>query len=145
MKTRYALALMLGMACSLVSADRAQAQCGLNQGLYGGYGAFDVGRLYGVLAQNVPYFAAFPPVYYSAPVPRTYGYSPFAYPPGVRTPDLPAAVVAQEILNPYVPVSTESEKIDQVTQASEVPRSSTQPLAIVNPYVTTRLAGHTGR
>ncbi|NOY29513.1 MAG: hypothetical protein GXP28_04840 [Planctomycetes bacterium] len=143
------------MACSLVSSGSAQAQCGLNQGAFGayggGYGAFDVGRLYGVLAQNVPYFAAFPPVYYSAPVPRTYGYSPFAYPPGVRTPDLPAVVIAQEILNPYVPVSTppvsteseslESEKIDQVTQAIEVP----QPLVIVNPYVTTRLAGHTGR
>jgi len=150
MKTRYALALMLGMACSLVSSESAQAQCGLNQGAFGayggGYGAFDVGRLYGVLAQNVPYYAAFPPVYYSAPVPRTYGYSPFAYPPGVRTPDLPAEVVAQEIINPYVPVSTESEsmeseKIDQVTQASEMP----MPLVIVNPYVTTRLAGHPGR
>jgi len=151
MKTRYALALMLGMACSLAGADSAQAQCGLNQGIYGGgYGAFDVGRLYGVLAQNVPYYAAFPPVYYSAPVPRTYGYSPFAYPPGVRTPDLPVAkVVAQEIINPYVPASTEGEKIgektgekiDQVTQASEVP----QPLAIMNPYVTTRLAAHPGR
>ncbi len=140
MKTRYALALMLGMACSLGSADSAQAQCGLNQGIYGGYGAFDVGRLYGVLSQNVPYFAAFPPVYYSAPVPRTYGYSPFAYPPGVRTPDLPVAeVVAQEIINPYVPASTEGEKVDQVTRASEVP----QPLVIVNPYVTTtRLAAH---
>ena len=35
---------------------------------------------------GVPYFALFPPVYYSYRVPRTYGYSPFAYPPGILTP-----------------------------------------------------------
>jgi hypothetical protein len=36
--------------------------------------------------ESVPYFAVHPPVYYSYRVPRTYGYSPFAYPPGVLTP-----------------------------------------------------------
>jgi hypothetical protein len=35
---------------------------------------------------SVPYYAVFPPVYYSYRVARTYGYSPFAYPPGVMTP-----------------------------------------------------------
>jgi hypothetical protein len=32
---------------------------------------------------HVPYFALHPPVYYSYRVARTYGYSPFAYPPDV--------------------------------------------------------------
>jgi len=144
MKTRYAFALMLGMACSLVTTSNAQAQYGLNQGFYGGYGAYDVGRLYQTLADNVPYYAAFPPVYYSAPVPRSYGYSPFAYPPGVMTPEVvEEAVVAQEILNPYVPASTEStdDDSDKVTQTS----GAIQPLVIVNPYVTTRLAENIGR
>ncbi len=36
---------------------------------------------------HIPYFAKHPPVYYSYPVARTYGYSPYAYPPGVRTPE----------------------------------------------------------
>jgi len=141
MKTRYALALMLGMACSLVSTDSAQAQVGLNGG-YGGYGAFDVGRLYRLMADRVPYFAAFPPVYYSAPVARPYGYSPFAYPPGVMTPEV-VEVAAQEIINPYVPASTESatDEVDKVTKTSE----TSQPLAIVNPYVTTRLAENVDR
>ncbi|NOZ39074.1 MAG: hypothetical protein GXP24_02460, partial [Planctomycetes bacterium] len=130
MKTRYALALMLGMACSLVSTDSAQAQVGLNGGCgaYGGYGAYDAGYLYRMMADRVPYFAAFPPVYYSAPVARPYGYSPFAYPPGVMTPEV-AEVVAQEIINPYVPASIESvtDEVDKVTKTSE----TSQPLVIV--------------
>lgn len=144
MKSRYVLALMLGMAGTLLSSDNAQAQYGLSAGgCGGGYGAFDVGRLYRVLGQNVPHFAAFPPVYYSAPVPRTYGYSPFAYPPGTMTPEIVEPIVAQEIINPYVPTSTEkvSEDDDKVTKTDGV----LQPLVVVNPYVMTRLAGHTER
>jgi len=135
MKTRYALALMLGMAGAMVDTSDAQAQYGVSAGIYGGYGGYgyDVGQLYRVLAENVPYFSAFPPVYYSAPVPRSYGYSPFAYPPGVMTPDV-VKVAPQEILNPHVPAETSS--------ASEESTKVTawQPLTIENPYVTSRLA-----
>ena len=35
----------------------------------------------------IPYYAAHPPVYYSYPVPRPYGFSPYAYPPGTMTPE----------------------------------------------------------
>ncbi|MEQ8849630.1 hypothetical protein [Botrimarina sp.] len=57
--------------------------------------------------RRVPYFAAHPPVYYSVPVPRTYGYSPFAYTPDTRTPDVEGAPCGPvEIINPYVPSST---------------------------------------
>ncbi len=143
MKTRYTFALMLGMVCSLVNTGEAQAQYGLQGAGYGGFGSYDVGRLYGVLANNVPYFAAFPPVYYSAPVPRTYGHSPFAYPPGVMTPEV-AQVASQEILNPYVPASTPSEtpaeSSDKVTQVNKRP----QPLTVMNPYASTRLAKNAG-
>lgn len=47
-----------------------------------------------------PYFALHPPVYYSYRVARTYGYSPFAYPPDVLTPGSEPArpLVVQ---NPY--------------------------------------------
>src|SRR3970040_1649331 len=62
---------------------------------------------YGVLSTSlryeVPPFAASPPVYYSYPVPRTYGYSPFAYPPHVMTPEIEGKPTAVEIVNPYVP------------------------------------------
>ncbi len=107
MKSRYALALFLGMTCSLLVADDAKAQYGMNGGCGYGFG-YDIGRLYGVLADNVPHFAAFPPVYYSAPVPRTYGYSPFAYPPGVRTPALAEDATPVEIINPHYKPATNS-------------------------------------
>jgi len=141
MIARFGLVLVLALAFSVVETREVQAQCGVGGGGfgYGGFG-FDVGRLYDVLGQNVPHFAAFPPVYYSAPVPRTYGYSPFAYPPGTATPDLPSPIIAaKEILNPYVPASTVAEKAeaDKVTQSDSTP----QPLAIVNPFVGPRLEG----
>ena len=141
MIARLGLVLVLALAFSVVETRDAQAQCGA-QGIgglgYGGYG-FDVGRLYGVLSQNVPYYAAFPPVYYSAPVPRTYGYSPFAYPPGTRTPDLPTpTMAAKEILNPFVRTSEEAKAADadKVTQANH----QREPLAIVNPFVASQQA-----
>lgn len=68
----------------------------------GGVYAFNLASLYRGLDQRIPYFAAHPPVYYSYPVPRTYGYSPFAYPPNARTPDLGIATGPKTILNPYV-------------------------------------------
>jgi hypothetical protein len=46
-----------------------------------------------------PYFAIHPPVYYSAPVPRSYGYSPYAYPGTVQTPEI---VMPEVIENPHV-------------------------------------------
>ena len=90
------------------------------------------------MADNVPHFAAFPPVYYSAPVPRTYGYSPFAYPPGVMTPELVEEVAPVEIINPYYKPATNStteEAEDKITQSD-----GPQPLLVMNPYVSARLA-----
>ncbi|MCA9231101.1 MAG: hypothetical protein KDA57_10640 [Planctomycetales bacterium] len=139
MKSKHVVALVLGLAGVLASAEGARAQCGLN---VGACGIYDIGRLYRVLSQNVPYYAAFPPVYYSAPVPRPYGYSPFAYPPGVMTPEV-AEVAPLEISNPYFPSSTETAagESDKVTELS----APQQPLAIVNPFVVTHLAQNSGR
>ena len=127
-------------AATCAAADRASAQCG-GYGM-GGYGYWDIGRLYSVLADNVPYYAAFPPVYYSHPVPRTYGYSPFAYPPGVMTPEVESAAPLA-IENPYFsgtsstaaeearPAASDAGKVDRTTSAS--PRVA--PLLVVNPFV----------
>jgi hypothetical protein len=145
MITRLGSVLVVALALLAVEAPEAKAQCGASGygGMgFGGYG-YDVGRLYGVLAQKVPYYAAFPPVYYSAPVPRTYGYSPFAYPPGTATPELPSQVMAaQEILNPYVPASTvvDKEEADNVTQRTTTPAA----LAIVNPFLHSQVAEISG-
>ncbi len=147
MIARLGCVLVLAVAFTVADTGAAKAQCGVAGGLYGyGFGAygFDVGRLYGVLSRNVPYYAAFPPVYYSAPVPRTYGYSPFAYPPGTATPEIDfGPVAAKEIINPFVPASTKQDtkaKANNVTQSG----STAVPLAIVNPYVDSSLAENAG-
>ena len=138
MNARYLLVMLVALTFAMADTAPAQAQYGLHGACGYGYGAWDIGRLYGVLAQNVPYYAAFPPVYYSAPVPRTYGYSPFAYPPGYSTPDLAEAPKALEISNPYVVPASDAEpqdKTDKVTKSA-----SPQPLLVVNPFVGDRVA-----
>jgi hypothetical protein len=71
-------------------------------GFYG-FGYYD----YSFQQPHVPYYALYPPVYYSHPVPRTYGYSPFAYPPGVLTPEVDMNPGAALYRNPFVPPRTE--------------------------------------
>ena len=147
MNLRRILLVAIVAAASAGAAGRAQAQMAYGcAGGYGGYGwgAWDIGRLYSVLSQNVPYYAAFPPVYYSVPVPRTYGYSPFAYPPGVMTPE----VVMSEplsITNPYFSDASSSAAtkpaeapVDRTTSApARTPANgSSGPLVIINPFVT---------
>src|SRR6476619_3931753 len=74
---------------------------------------WDIAHLYRQLYQNLPYFALHPPVYYSYPVPRTYGYSPFAYPPDVMTPDVVIESKPVTIVNPYVPAAPAEAKTDR--------------------------------
>ncbi len=127
---RCLLALVVAVVAG--SATACHAQCGGGCGFGFGYG---IGALYNSLDYNVPYFAAHPPVYYSAPVPRTYGYSPFAYPPNVMTPEIVEPIAALEITNPFVPSSAKqpAESIDQTTQAQPTEAS---PLVISNPFAT---------
>jgi hypothetical protein len=68
---------------------------------------------------TVPYFSLHPPVYYSHRVARTYGYSPFAYPPGVLTPGSEPPSTAM-----YGP-----------SDGEESSRQGPQPLRIDNPFV----------
>jgi hypothetical protein len=144
MNMRRGLMLLAVVAASAGAAGRAEAQYAYGcAGGYGGYGwgAWDIGRLYSVLADNVPYYAAFPPVYYSVPVPRTYGYSPFAYPPGVMTPEVVEAVEPLSIVNPYFQESSataaegDAAPADQTTQSAPAEKEAPKPLLVINPYV----------
>jgi len=73
-----------------------------------------------------PYFALHPPVYYDVPVPRTYGYSPWAYMPEVRTPEI-VTPEPEIIQNKYVPQLQKP--------ADEKPKTAAAPLRISNPFV----------
>jgi hypothetical protein len=106
-------------------------------GFGGGYDDCDAAELYRELYNNLPYFALHPPVYYSEPVPRTYGYSPFAYPPGVMTPEIACAPQPVTINNPYVP-STAPTAVpgNSNPDRSAGTNSPVEPLVVINPYVT---------
>jgi hypothetical protein len=136
MKT-HLMILPLIAAAMFAAAPAAHAQCdGCNGGGWGW--GYDMGGLYQSLDYNVPYFAAHPPVYYSYPVPRTYGYSPFAYPPYVMTPDVAGDSAPLEITNPYVPSSQHDKPQAQTDQSAIRQSGHVEPLVIMNPYVSTK-------
>ena len=117
------------LLCGLVSAalsSSAVAQDGFcGSGGYLGGAYFQ--SMYGM--EHVPYYALHPPVYYSYPIPRSYGYSPFAYPPGTRTPEIEIELAESEVMvNPYVP---QSEKPTATTRD----KTTQVPLQIINPFV----------
>jgi hypothetical protein len=101
----------------------------------GDYG-WDIAELYRQLYNNLPYFALHPAVYYSEPVPRTYGYSPFAYPPGVMTPELNGEPQPVTINNPYVPTTTPGSAEVKPSDRSAATGTPPEPLVIINPFVT---------
>jgi hypothetical protein len=103
-------------------------------GFFGGGDICGYADLYRELLKNVPYFALHPPVYYSYPVPRTYGYSPFAYPPGVMTPDV-AYCEPLEIINPHVENTDAKPTATSKTDRSAATRQVPEPLVVINPFV----------
>jgi hypothetical protein len=107
-------------------------------GIGGGYSdIFGYAELYRELRNTLPYFALHPPVYYSMPVPRTYGYSPFAYPGYIMTPELAAPAQPMTMLNPHVKSGTDKPAMpasDKATSTNMQP----VPLVIANPFITPR-------
>lgn len=107
MKTvRILLALAFAVAAIQFATSTTQAQdCGYTNGLGFGYG-LGYSRVYGQADPRIPFFALHPPVYYSRPVPRPYGFSPFALPPGIAPAEMqyvPQPVAEMKIIeNPYV-------------------------------------------
>lgn len=74
-------------------------------GQFGGFhGGLPFGNTFSRPREGLPYFAQFPPVYYSHIVRRPYGISPFAAPPGIVPVEMTIpAVMAEPIIikNPH--------------------------------------------
>jgi len=123
MRTLLTLALAVAAFATMsMTESTAQAQA-YNNGYQFGVGAnfgggFGGGQCFGFgrTAQRragLPYFAQFPPVYYSHIVRRPYGISPFAAPPGIAPVELSVPASPITISNPFfdqevAPVSSES-------------------------------------
>lgn len=132
---RFLLIIMLVLVSDIVAAPSVSAQEGCGYG-YGGCWDGGYGWLYNTLRYEVPHFAAFPPVYYSVPVPRTYGYSPFAYPPYVRTPDVTISAEPLTIDNPFVPsTKPASTSADTANDRAASATNHIEPLVVINPFV----------
>jgi hypothetical protein len=74
-------------------------------------------------------------VYYSVPVPRTYGYSPFAYPGNVPTPDVQLG--PEEIVNPHVEPDEDADDAPEAEEAAAKTAATSRPAPLVvrNPFV----------
>jgi hypothetical protein len=93
--------------------------------------------------ERIPYFSLHPPVYYSAPVPRTYGWSPWAYPPGVQTPEI-VECDPLTIENPHIESSSSKPKpsgVQRPTPAADRSASYRAPKLIHNPFFEPQVAG----
>ena len=82
-----------------------------------------------------PYFAQFPPVYYSHIVRRPYGISPYAAPPGIAPVELNAPSQPVTISNPFFDQEVAPVSLESVAPA-EVPASD-DVTWIRNPYIET--------
>ncbi|HVX11979.1 MAG TPA: hypothetical protein VHC22_12415 [Pirellulales bacterium] len=118
---KVGLIIVAAAVCGL-SAGEAKAQVG-GSPYFLGYGFYGNG-LYNSI-DRPPFYALFPPVYYSHPVGRPYGYSPFAYPPGFTTPVIQPAPV-KEVANPYVPRKPAGQTAERTAAVAR---------EIINPYV----------
>ncbi|MCH7726457.1 MAG: hypothetical protein IH991_08275 [Planctomycetes bacterium] len=131
MKTRKMSILIVGVFAVLASASSARAD-----GPFRAYGGCYPWGFYGGNFANpnrrvIPYFAQHPPVYYSDIVPRPFGYSPYALPPGIAPVEVvKEAPKAQEVINPYFRPKKEKATLDKTAVAV--------PQVIENPFYVQR-------
>ena len=121
---------LLVIAAFALTASAARADYGGSDYGSWGYRPYNYGQY-----EYIPYYALHPPVYYSLPVPRSYGYSPFAYPPSVMTPEV--VIEPATLENPYVPkreVLPPPKSRARGASASAVDRTAMRGM-LINPYV----------
>jgi hypothetical protein len=115
------------IATTLLFQSDLQAQCygqgfqfgaGIQAGGLGNFGGF----YRPIPREQPPYFAQFPPVYYSHIVPRPYGVSPYAVPPGIAPIEMSIPVAIPHpatIKNPHFKGESIEEPLPAVIPAEE--------------------------
>ncbi len=134
MRILFTLAIVVGtMATCSTTVDAQIYNDGYQFGAgfrnsYGFCGGFLTPR------EQPPYFATFPPVYYSGIVKRPYGISPYAAPAGIVPVELtvaqPLTVINPFFQNEVAPVSDELE-----TEPSEVDENGNKVTWLINPHL----------
>jgi hypothetical protein len=128
--------LLIAAAVAVFGFSQQPAEAG-----YGGLGGFAPWYT-GYTREHIPFYAMHPPVYYSYPVPRAYGWSPWAYPPGVMTPEILGEMGGpQEIINPHVPQEENAKPTSNTNKTVSHSKSSGPiPQVVINPFVGAALA-----
>ena len=150
MRFLFTLAVVVGAMATISTTAEAQVYndgyqwgAGVAQGAYGG--SFRRGRFFGRRAlgpgfgptprvDDIPYFAKFPPVYYSGIVKRPYGISPFAAPPGIVPVEL-TIPVPEAIDNPYFNAEPAAPVTEEPADEPKSDDASQKVTWQQNPYV----------
>lgn len=122
----------------LAATSETHAQC-CNQFL--GWNSIRSGN--NIIMSPPPYFALYPPVYYDRIVPRAYGISPYAVPPGVMPVENSVAPAAKTISNPFFKPEQSArgkKQQQQRTKTANNKRSLTPAKVVVNPFYRPRVA-----
>jgi len=127
---RTLLLMAIGLVGSLLAIESASAG---GYPYFGSYPFYFGTTPFTLSERRIPYFSEHPPVYYSYPVARTYGLSPYAYPP--IPPANYSSPAPLEIENPYVPPKQEEEQVDPTSDRT-ASRGVRRPRVVTNPYVT---------
>lgn len=132
MKRLLAVAVAIA-AVFVFTESNANAQ-GFANGYQFGTGvnsAYNLGFRSYTPREQLPYFAKFPPVYYSSIVARPVGISPYAAPPGIAPVEmLHAPVKSVTVVNPFFNGKADKVKAPPVT----VRKLNQKTTMIVNPY-----------
>jgi hypothetical protein len=87
---------------------------------------------------HIPFYALHPPVYYSYPIARAYGWTPFAYSPDAVILPLDEGG-AKQIINPFVPPSNPPAPAPSTKAKPSAERTADDAAStvhvVVNPYV----------
>jgi hypothetical protein len=134
MTTKHLSLVAAVVAVFCLTQEPAEA----GHGAWGGFAPWYTGYT----REYVPYYAMHPPVYYSYPVPRAYGWSPWAYPPGVMTPEILGEMAGpKEMINPHVPQEEIEKPTSNTNKTVQLHRdSSPVPQVVINPFVGSGLA-----
>ncbi|MEX2176740.1 MAG: hypothetical protein WD872_20405 [Pirellulaceae bacterium] len=130
--------LLLASAVGLVFAAAPAPAEAFGPAYYGGYGPWGYPSVYhhGVgYVSPPPYYAVYPPVYYSPHITaRHYGASPFAWPAGY-SPGVFAPRVNIAAMNAAEPLMVANPYVNGADPAAAQARAKPKPLAIDNPFV----------
>jgi len=138
MKKLVLIVAAVAAVCLVQATVKADNCCGGGLGGWGGFAPWYTGYT----REYIPYYSMHPPVYYSYPVPRPYGYSPWAYPPGTMTPEILGEITGpKEIINPHVPAPEAKPTSTSNKTAAVRANLGPVPQVVINPFVSSKLAG----